>query len=303
VKAVFEVVGIGDDYQLVGLGLFEKRVQAGLDTFGSTENCGAKFCGDGFAFVGSPAEIPGRRRQRAGNAADQIQKHLNRSGGEELGLFIGIGDDDRQSDHDVGAIESCGRAKRCAIDAKREQQRAWLEMRGESERQAKLARKTSAEIAGAEKPKRNLGVFAGVGMNALSRLWRAKIAAQLVEKFREIVARVDESTAESASGCTIAAWSAAETQVNSAGEKRFKSAELFGNGEGGVIGKHDAAGTDADGRSGVGDVTDQDGSGGTGDTINVVVLGEPKTFVAQRLGMKSQGAGAVECLLGDSAAA
>ena len=210
-EAVFEVVGIGDDYQLVGLGFFEKRVQAGLDTFGAAENCGAKFCGDGFAFVGSPTEIPGWRRQGARNAADQIQKHLNRSGGEELGLFIGIGDDDRQSDHDVGAIESCGRAKRCAIDAKREQQRAGLEMRGKGEWQAKLASETSTEIAGAEKPNRNVGVFAGVGVNALRRFWRAKIAAQLVEKLGEIFTCVDESAAESARGRAIAARSAAET--------------------------------------------------------------------------------------------
>lgn len=40
------------------------------------------------------------------DATNQIQKHLYRSGGEKLGLFVGVGHDNRDANHGVRPIEN-----------------------------------------------------------------------------------------------------------------------------------------------------------------------------------------------------
>ena len=57
---------------------------------------------------------------------------------------------------------------------------------------------------------------------------------------------------------------------------------------GGVVGQHDPARPDADGRGAAGDVPDDDGGGGAGDAGQVVMLGHPEACVAPALGVPGQ---------------
>src|ERR1700726_4918996 len=152
-------------------------------------------------------------------------------------------------------------------------------MSGEGKRQAEFSGKACTEVTGAEKIYGNVGVFAGISMDALRGLWFAEIPSQLIQKFGKILACSNQRAAQGARCCGVAARGAADTQINATGKQRFECAELFGDGKRGVVRQHDAAGTDTNLRSSICNVTNQNGSRGTGDPSNVVMFSQPEAFV------------------------
>ena len=137
-------------------------------------------------------------------------------------------------------------------------------------------------------------------MHALRRLWSAEIAAQLVHKFREIVACSMKRTAERPSGCGVTPGCAAEAQVDAAGKERFECAELFCNDQRRMIRQHDAARAHTDFRSCISDVTDQHGSRRACHAVNIMVFSQPKSLVAQGFRVLRQDARVVERFLSRS---
>src|SRR4029077_9660468 len=94
-------------------------------------------------------------------------------------------------------------------------------------------------------------------MDSLRGFGLAKITAQFVQKFWEILASSNQRTAQGLRCRGVAARRAADTQVDASGKQRFECAELFGDGQRRVIRQHDAAGTDTNLRSSIRNVTDQ----------------------------------------------
>ena len=75
------------------------------------------------------------------------------------------------------------------------------------------------------------------------------------------------------------------------GIERLQRAELLGDHQRRVVGQHDAAGADADGRGAGGHVADDHRGRGAGDAGHVVVLGQPEAAVAPALGVAARGRG------------
>ena len=86
----------------------------------------------------------------------------------------------------------------------------------------------------------------------------------------------------------IAARGASDSEVDASRMERRERAELFGNDERRVIGKHDAPGPDANVRGTARDMRDDDRRRGAGDAFHVVVLGQPEAFVAEALGVTGE---------------
>ena len=85
------------------------------------------------------------------------------------------------------------------------------------------------------------------------------------------------------SGDYVRAGSAADSKVDPPGIQCFQGSELLGNDQRGVIGKHDAARTHAQGGGSSGNMANQDGGSGAGDARHVVMLGQPKPGKSPRL--------------------
>jgi hypothetical protein len=96
----------------------------------------------------------------------------------------------------------------------------------------------------------------------------------------------------------IGAGRAAESEIDAAGEQRFKCAELFRDDERRMIWQHDAASADADRRRVGGDVPDDHCCRGTSDAGYSVVLGNPEAMVAQSFSMARKIDGISEGLCG-----
>ena len=87
---------------------------------------------------------------------------------------------------------------------------------------------------------------------------------------------------------------ASKAEIDSAREERLERPELFGDDERRVVGKHDAAGTDADRLRATGDVRDHHGGRGARNARHVVMFGEPEADVAEPLGMTREIEGVLE---------
>ncbi len=125
------------------------------------------------------------------------------------------------------------------------------------------------------------------GDDLLSRHGRPEVRHQLGHVLREHLGRGGVA-AEGTEGDLVGAWSPADAQVDPAREERGQGAELLGDDQGRVVGQHDAAGADPDGRGPPGDVGDDHRGGGAGDAGHAVVLGEPEAVEAPALGVLSQ---------------
>ena len=93
---------------------------------------------------------------------------------------------------------------------------------------------------------------------------------------------------ERADGELVGARRAAEAEIDAAGKQARQRAELLGDDQRRMVGQHDAAGADADGRRAAGDMADDHRGGGAGDARHVVVLGEPVAGEAPALGMAGE---------------
>ena len=83
----------------------------------------------------------------------------------------------------------------------------------------------------------------------------------------------------------------AKAEIDPAGIERGKRAKGLGHCEGCVVGQHDPARTDPDGRGQARDMSDQDRGCGRGNARHVVVFGKPVTMKAQGFGMTREIAG------------
>ena len=75
-----------------------------------------------------------------------------------------------------------------------------------------------------------------------------EIAHQLDDIVRELVGVRREVAAHRISRCLVGAGRAAEPEVDAAGEERFQRPELLGDDQRRMVGQHDPARADADGR-------------------------------------------------------
>ena len=96
-------------------------------------------------------------------------------------------------------------------------------------------------------------------------------------------------------------WRATQTQIDTPRKECVERPELFGNLEGGVIGQHDPARTDADTLRRISDMRQNHGSRTAGNALHRVVFRHPIAFAARFLGPLRQGDGGLEAF-GESAA-
>ncbi len=76
---------------------------------------------------------------------------------------------------------------------------------------------------------------------------------------------------------------AAETEIDAPREQRRQRAELLGDLEWSVVGQHDPARADPDGRGGVADMREHDRGRTPGDPGHGVVFGDPEARAPRRL--------------------
>ncbi len=156
-------------------------------------------------------------------------------------------------------------------------------MRGEGEREAHRPGQLGAEQAGAEDPDLEVGTAPRHGPHPLSGLGRTKVGEELVDVVGEAVRAADQRPAQRIGRRLIGPRRAPEAEIDPPGMKRVERAELFGDDQRRVIGEHDPAGADPDGRRAGGDMRDGDRGRRAGDAGHVVVLGEPEAVVAPAL--------------------
>ncbi|MCY1424662.1 hypothetical protein D9M71_404180 [compost metagenome] len=162
------------------------------------------------------------------------------------------------------------------------------EVRGEGVGQAHLRRQLGAEQAGAEQPDRHVAVHAGHGNHRLPRLARAEQRLQLGDILGEVVGAAAALAAQGARGLRVGTRRAAEAQLDAPRIERGERAELLGHHQRRMVGQHDPAGTQAQGRGAGGQIAEQHGGGRTGDALHVVVLGHPEAREAEPLGVLRQ---------------
>jgi len=80
----------------------------------------------------------------------------------------------------------------------------------------------------------------------------------------------------------------ARAEIDSTRIKRFERAELFGNDERCVIGKHDTAGAHPDALRSTGDIANHHGGRSAGDAGHVVMFSKPVAMVAPGFGVLRQ---------------
>ena len=118
--------------------------------------------------------------------------------------------------------------------------------------------------------------------------WGIVAPGQITDQLDDIVAEVlgaEIRAAPQRPRCSqVSAGSTSEPKIDASRVECLKGAELFGDHERCVIGKHDSAGPDPDGGSGGGKVGDQHGRRGACDCRHPVVLGHPEALVTESLG-------------------
>ncbi|MCY1238421.1 hypothetical protein D9M72_511590 [compost metagenome] len=102
---------------------------------------------DLFVIAPEPIHRLNRRRELSARIAPQRHEGLLHRGEEIVGLFVRIGGDAHDTDHDMRLVERLGRREALAIDLQRRKQHVWREMRCEGEGKAEHAGEVSAEMA------------------------------------------------------------------------------------------------------------------------------------------------------------
>ena len=155
-------------------------------------------------------------------------------------------------------------------------------MRREGVRQAQSRGELPAVGARAEDKERHVEPRPGHRLDLLARLGVFEIMLQFHHVARERV-RVGEVAAHGTGRDPVRARRAAEPEVDAAGIQRRQRAELFGDGQGRVVGQHDAARADADGRRPFRHVARHHRGRRRCDARHVVVFGEPVSVIAPAL--------------------
>jgi hypothetical protein len=89
-------------------------------------------------------------------------------------------------------------------------------------------------------------------------------------------------------GRLVGAGGPAEAEIDPAGKKRFERAELLGDDQRSMVGKHDAARADADGRGPGADIGQGHRGGGAGDARHRMMLGHPEPLIAPAFAVTGQ---------------
>jgi len=285
-------VGYGDDF--VGACAGEQVFEAGFDGACGSDDGFAEAAFDGGSFEVIPEVVHGvdRRQKLDGLIADETQEALLRRGEEAARGFVGFGCDYGDSHNQPGLLQSFARPEERTVEMRGVNEHLRSEVRRKGEGQSELGSEASAEVAGAEERDGNVAVLTGMSFDSLMGQLGTEIGAKLGKEFGEVVSSLSKVATESAHGVEVAAGSAAEAEVDTAGIEGFKCSELLGYDERGVVGEHDSAAADADGAGRRGDVSDEDGGCGAGKAIDGVVFGEPEAAVAPLLGMACEVDGA-----------
>ncbi len=115
-----------------------------------------------------------------------------------------------------------------------------------------------------------------------------QVADQLHDIVGEVVRAEVAVPAQRPGRRRVGAWGASEPKVDPARVKRLERAELLGDDERRVVGKHHAARADPEGRSRTGEVRDEHRGSGAGDCGHTVVLRHPEPVEAESLGCNGE---------------
>ena len=154
------------------------------------------------------------------------------------------------------------------------------EMRGERVRQTESRRQLGAEERRSQDVEGDMGTLSGDRFHAGDPALIAEVALQLEHVLGKGV-RGAGIAAERAHRDLVRARGPAQAEVDPPRVHRGQGAELFGNGQGRVIGQHDATRPQPDRPRLCSDVGDQHARRRRGDACDVVVLGVPDPLVAE----------------------
>ncbi len=191
----------------------------------------------------------------------------------------------------MGLFEMARGLEAFAIDPDRIHHLRWCEMRGEGIGPAEHRRELRAEKARSQNPDGHVESRTGDRPDPLAGLRRIEIMHQLYDIVGKLIRIAAQMAPQRLCRRLIGARRAPESEIDPPGKQARKRAELLCDDEWRVVGQHDPAGPDPDGARRAGDIGDDDRRRGTGDARHVVVLGQPVTLIAERLGMDGELAG------------
>ncbi|MNN24775.1 hypothetical protein D3C81_1382170 [compost metagenome] len=197
-----------------------------------------------------------RRRNLPRATTTQVHKALLLGGEQASRLGFGFAGDDIQRQDRVRLAQMLRRLEIAAIQRQRFVHGIRREVRGEGEWQTHRCRQPRTEQAGTQQPHRHIHARTRHGLHALPRLRRREVMQQLGHVLRELVGTV-EVAAQCTCGGVVGTRRATEAQVDASRIKRGQRAELLGDLQRRVVGQHDAAGADADGRRSASYMADQ----------------------------------------------
>ena len=223
----------------------------------------------------------------AGAQADESLLHRC---GEQLRFVHRVGREDVEARHDIRAVKLRRGTEIAAVDGDGFVQRGGREMRGECIGQAQRGGKLRPEQAGTQYPERHVRARAGRRLYAQARVVR-EIGLKLHHVAGELVRPARQCPPHRLRDALVRSGRAAKTQVDTPRKERGQRPELFRDQKRRMVGQHDPARADADGRRRMSDMGQHNGGRGRSDARHAVMFGHPIAVIAQLFGMGGQHGG------------
>ncbi len=176
-------------------------------------------------------------------------------------------------------FQPVGRFEIAAIGRQRIVEVIGREMRGEGIGQAERSGELGAEQARSQHPHLNIRAKARMGAQG-DILLPTEIGRQLHHVLRKLARRLRQVLAEGGLHPPVGPGRTTQAEIDPTGEQRVERAELLGDHEGIVIGQHDPARPDPDGRSRMADMREHDRGCRAADPFHRMMLGDPEALVA-----------------------
>ena len=286
------VVNLPGQDQLIGAMLRDQRFQLAFHRLRTAHGRDAQCVVDPLAQARADLgiDVAHRGRKLAGAASTQTGESLLHGGPQIGALLIRFGGKDVHRQHETRFGAGFGWFEIPAIDRRGLFQGVRREMRGKGIGQPEMGRQLRTIERGAEDPDRHIRPLPRMGADRCAGIGRTQIGHQLGHVIGELIARA-HAPAHGAHHRLIPARRAAQPQIDPVAMNRRKRAELFGNGQGRMVGQHHPTRADADLFRVIRHMPQQNRGRRRGDAGHIMMLRHPKPVIALGLGQLCQSDG------------